>query len=285
MLTGNKDVDRKILNNLEDKDLINICQVNKKARSLYDDQVFWMNRVFLRFGYVGGDVLRENKDKYWSSWSEYYIKDLRKINPRFTQLLSGSGQGRLDHVIISLKNGANNHVDESLISASRFGHLRVVKYLVGHGANIHTNTDEPMRWASRNGHIEVVRYLVGLGANIHTNTDELRWASRNGHIEVVRYLVGLGANIHTYNDYALRWASRNGHLGVVKYLVELKPDGANIHADDTAALGLASLNGQIEVVKYLVGVGANIHADDDYALRYARVNDHIEVVKYLESLS
>ena len=45
MLTGNKDVDRKILNELEDKDLVNACQINKKAHTLCNDQVFWMNRV------------------------------------------------------------------------------------------------------------------------------------------------------------------------------------------------------------------------------------------------
>ena len=59
MLTGNKDVDRKILNELEDKDLVNVCQANKQANSLCNDQVFWMNRVFDRFGYVGGDLLRK----------------------------------------------------------------------------------------------------------------------------------------------------------------------------------------------------------------------------------
>jgi len=41
MLTGNKDVDRKILNELEDKDLVNVCQTNKQANLLCNDQVFW----------------------------------------------------------------------------------------------------------------------------------------------------------------------------------------------------------------------------------------------------
>ncbi len=37
-LTGNKDVDRKILNNLEDKDLVKFCLVDKKANTLCNDQ-------------------------------------------------------------------------------------------------------------------------------------------------------------------------------------------------------------------------------------------------------
>ncbi len=209
MLTGNKDVDRKILNNLEDEDLVNVCQVNKKAQSLCNDQVFWMNRVFLKFGYVGGNILRKHKKD--RSWSEYYIKDLRKINRTNADGYLGNGtyNGRLDHVIISLNIGAN----------------------------IHRHNDDALRYSSRRGHLDIVRYLVELkpdGSNIHRHNDEaLRASSRNGHLDVVKYLVELkpdGANIHAMNDAALRFASRHGHLEVVKYLVELKPDGANIHA-------------------------------------------------------
>ncbi len=221
-LTGNKDVDRKILNNLEDKDLVKFCMVDKKAQSLCNDQVFWMNRVFDRFGYVGGDVLRKSKGD--RDWSEYYIQDLRKINKSnaLEYLISGSRKGRLDHVIISIKNGGNIHTNSALRWASNNGHLEVVKYLVGLDANIHTNDDLALIWASEEGHIEVVKYLVWVGANIHAQNDgALILASQYGHIDVVKYLVGLGANIHTRNDAALRWANRFGHLDVVKYLKSL----------------------------------------------------------------
>ena len=233
-MIGNKDVDRKILNNLDDEDLVNMCQVNKKVQLISNDQVFWMNRVFLRFGYVGGDILRKYKDKYWSgSWSEYYIKDLRKINKGHTILLSGSRNGRLDHVIISLNIGAN----------------------------IHTLNDHALRYSSHYGYLDIVKYLVELkpdGANIHAHNDEaLRNSSNRGHMEVVKYLVELkpdGANIHADDDAALRWASLNGQIEVVKYLVELKPDGANIHADNDYALRCANINGHLEVVKYLKNI-------------------------------
>ncbi len=224
MLTGNKDVDRKILNNLEDEDLVNVCQVNKKAQLLCNDQVFWMNRVFLRFGYVGGDILRASKEN--RSWSEYYIKDLRKINKSNDQkyLWKGSRNGRLDQVIISLNVGANIHgkFDAALRYSSENGHTEVVKYLISAGANIHEWSDYALRWASRNGHLNIVRYLVNNGANIHADNDgALRLASQNGQIEVVKYLISAGANIHSVSDDALRLASLNGHTEVVKYLKSL----------------------------------------------------------------
>ncbi len=190
MLTGNKDVDRKILNELDDKDIVNVCQTNKKAYSLCNDQVFWMNRVFQKFGYVGGNVLRKyKKDR---SWSEYYIQDLRKINKDNAQeyLNYGSLFGRFDYVIIALKNDINIHgdTDFSLRFASNNGHLEIVKYLVSQGADIHARTDYALKASTENGHLDVVKYLVSLGANIYATFYSLKLARKRNHIDVVKYL-------------------------------------------------------------------------------------------------
>ena len=251
MLTGNKDVDRKILNNLEDEDLVNVCQTNKKAQSLCNDQVFWMNRVFLRFGYVGGDILRKHKKN--RSWSEYYIQDLRKINSSNVQkyLIDGSRNRRLDQAIISLNIGADIHADndQALRLASEYGYLDIVKYLISAGANIHADDDYALRWASSNDHLDIVKYLISAGANIHGWDDgALRGASYHGHLDIVKYLISAGANIHAQDDVALRWASSYGHTEIVKYLISA---GANIHAQSDDALRLASKYGHTEVVKYL----------------------------------
>ena len=146
MLTGNKNIDIKILNELEDVDLVKFFQVNKQGNSICEDQVFWMNRVFNRFGYVSGNILRKYKGN--KSWSEYYI-DLIKYkrdNKKYVNkyLTKGSKNGRLDQVIIALKNGANIHAqnDKALRRASKNGHLEVVKYLVENKANIHAKNDE-----------------------------------------------------------------------------------------------------------------------------------------------
>ncbi len=288
-MIGNKDIDRKLFNELEDEDLVNMCQVNKKAQSLCNDQIFWMNRVFQRFGYVGGNILRTNKDKYWGTWSEYYIKDLRKIKSNATfKLIFGSYKGRLDHVVISLMgHGADIHIgnDEALKSASQYGHLDIVRYLVGlkpDGANIHIDNDIALRLASENGHLDIVRYLVELkpdGGDIHTRDEyALRWASINGHSDIVKYLISAGANVYANDDEALRYSSQNGHSDVVKYLISA---GSNVYANDDEALRYSSQNGHLDIVKYLISAGANIHTRNNEALRWASDNGHIEVVKYL----
>ena len=128
MLTGIRDLDHIILNQLEDKDLVNICLVNKAAQKLCNDQTFWFNRILSRFPNIPPEVFVKNRvDRSWSeyyivknrgdrSWSEYYIEDLRKINQKPNYyLIEGSKQGREDHVMIALNEGSNVHAPLSLI--------------------------------------------------------------------------------------------------------------------------------------------------------------------------
>ncbi len=49
-ITGVKDLDFKILMSLDDKELGNICQANKYINSLCKDNIFWLNRIQLKFG-------------------------------------------------------------------------------------------------------------------------------------------------------------------------------------------------------------------------------------------
>ena len=192
MLTGNRNLDFKILNELDDKDLVNVCQTNHHANELCNNETFWLNRIRIKFPYLSLDIL--NKYKGNKSWSQYYIKDLRRINPSNAQnkLFLGADSGRLDKIIIAVNNGAD---------------IRMYR-----GAAVKT--------ASENGHLEVVKYLKGLGVDIRVLNDyAFRYASYNGHLDVVKYLVENGANVRAANDFAVKTASQKGYLDVVKYLV------------------------------------------------------------------
>ncbi|GAF86334.1 unnamed protein product [marine sediment metagenome] len=199
LLTGNKDVDFLILDKLEDSDLIKMCNINKEAMQLCNNnQHFWLNRIMSKFPYLGLKILTKYKGD--RSWSQYYIKDLRKLNNansnNIEQLFNASEKGRLDHVIIAMNKGADIHAqdDFAVKIASENGHLDIVKYLVSQGANIHADNDFSVILASQYGHLDTVKYLVSQDANIHTWDDfAVIWASENGHTDVVDYLVSLGA--------------------------------------------------------------------------------------------
>jgi ankyrin repeat protein len=222
------------------------------------------------------------------------------------QVLDACRNGNLHKVKYLIDHDVNVNKNSAMRLAAIYGHLKIVKYLVKQGADIHAVNDLALQVAARYGHREVVQYLNNikerkLTMNLNEqlfnecengNLDKVKRLVKQGadihadDLNKVKQLVEQGANIHARDDLALRLAAEYGHLEVVKFLVE---QGANIHARDNYAendyaLRRAAGNGQLDVVKYLVEKGANIHADDDYALQVAARYGHREVVQYLNNI-
>ena len=63
--TPQKDVNFKILENLNDRDLLNYCQTNKDAQKLCNDENFWRRRTLQKFQNI--------KIPYGMSWRQYYL--------------------------------------------------------------------------------------------------------------------------------------------------------------------------------------------------------------------
>lgn len=73
-LSGIRDLDRIILNELGDQDLANICVVNKYTYSLCQDEIFWRARVLNRFGpYLGSADYIQSNYLSGTSWKMYYL--------------------------------------------------------------------------------------------------------------------------------------------------------------------------------------------------------------------
>ena len=96
----------------------------------------------------------------------------------------------------------------TLIIASQYGHLDVVRYLAEQGADIKNATRHsmtPMMNASDSGHLEVVRYLLeqGGGGTDKTPCDGwtlLHWAANHGHLETSKLLMVYGADLNARNS-------------------------------------------------------------------------------------
>ncbi len=254
-LTGNKDVDRLIISFLPDKDVLKVCQTNKYNYKICDTN-FFHNLVMNRY---------QNTIKYKDSvkprnWKNHFLTVVYYIGKLETEYN------------FDLRDFANTDISPELEYLSREILDKSKKYSKNHA----------LRSASKNGHLQIVKYLGEQGADLYSKDDyALRWASINGHFPVVKFLVEHGANIDSRNGEALRFASREGYLEIVKYLVEHE---ANINSNNSESLRWASARGQLEIVKYLTKYGANIHAREDEALRWSKERGHTEVVKYLQSL-
>lgn len=99
------------------------------------------------------------------------------------------------------------------------------------GARFETNHNLPVRIAASCGHLEVVRYLAGIGADIcDFGNGALIIAAQNGHLETVIYLIKRGAVVHTDNYCASRLAFESGHQSVFTYLLSVNQK--NLHMDN-----------------------------------------------------
>jgi hypothetical protein len=206
-LSGIRDVDREILSKLDDQELLNACLIDKYTWNTVCDDAFLRRRLIAKYPEIESYKKKESwkqfflkavryialmKEKYGYSYSfgdfvtQYNL--LKKyIDNKDKLLIKSVKKGELALVIFSLKNKARNV--ETLIIASENGQYEIVKYLVEHGAKIHTQGDYALRLAARYGHLKTVKYLLENGADIHAKDDlAFRWALENKHLEVAKYL-------------------------------------------------------------------------------------------------
>ncbi len=254
-LTGNKDVDRMILQKLSDRDILIACQSNNYTHKKICDETFFRNLVCSRYP----ETIKYKDYVKVRDWKIFYLSVIYyidKLNKEYNFIYSEEKKEK----------------DTS----------PELEYLSRKMSSPFFSLEDRLTAASQNGYLPVVDFLIEKGANIQYNDNAgLRLASENGHLSVVKFLTERGANIRANNDDSLVGACYNGHLPVVKYLTE---HGANIDSQGSASLIFAGYNGHLLIVKYLVEHKAKIHGDYDYALRWARNNVNLSVFIYLQSL-
>jgi len=77
MQTLPKDISFKVLNELDDKDLLNFCLSNRENKELCDNETFWMNRTYNKYrDYV------EFKSPA-RKWKNYYLSLVYYLNLQF----------------------------------------------------------------------------------------------------------------------------------------------------------------------------------------------------------
>lgn len=81
-----------------------------------------------------------------------------------------------------------------------------------------------LRAACEEGHLKIAKWLVSLGANIHMKEElPLRLACIEGYLEMVQWLVSLDADIHAHNDDAFISACKKNRIEIVQFLSNLCP--------------------------------------------------------------
>ena len=228
MKTLSKDIILYITSYLTLSDILSLSLSSKKHQNvLFDNNIFWINRVLLdyrKFGHIPKIVNKKYRD---TNWKKYYINLNYLKDKNIHQVFSDSSKlGKTDMIRLLLND---NRIDPSVKNslairwASKYGQDDVVKLLLSDGRIDPSAGDNyGVRWASGKGHTDIVGLLLNDNRTDPSarNNLAIRWASKYGHLEVVKLLLTDGRTDPLAQDnYAIKEASKNGYLNIVKLLL------------------------------------------------------------------
>jgi ankyrin repeat protein len=121
-----------------------------------------------------------------------------------------------------------------LMTASKYGHLHIVEYLISIGADInkksYSNNKTALVCAAENNQINIVKFLIQNNVDINYcdrhNGSALTIAVKQENIEIVKILLQNGSDINLTKLYAghLEIAATTGNTELVQLLLEYEAD-------------------------------------------------------------
>ena len=264
-LSGLKDVDREILKHVDDRELLEICIIDRKTWNEVCDDNFIRRRLGKYFGI-------EKYKKRNQSWKSFFLEVLYYVSKMKDEYKYDYTSGNFRKQYEILGHGTIDHV---LMQAARQGEFPLVKFAVENGANMFYSA---VGYAAEKGHYDIVKYLIEVGKITEFN-NLLIWAIRGGNLNIVKLLFDKGAVVDENNDATLQ-AILSGHLDILKYLVE---HGANPRAQNDYTLIAAARIGNLDMTKYLLSFGFPSPSIKT-ASQVANLSGHREVFEYLNSL-
>ena len=188
-----------------------------------------------------------------------------------------------------------------LMTASQFGHLDVVKYLIENNANTELRDGDfgytaLMNAAINEENLNIVKYLIENGAYINfqggSGDTALNIAAMQGNMTISKYLIENGADINAMSSHDFTPLMLALHRGddtqetylLVRYLVENGADVNQQSVQKGTALMSACEQGNLTVAMYLVESGADINIQTkrgNTALMNASLEGHLNIVTFL----
>ena len=210
MLTGIKDLDQLILSKIPNKQLLNVCAINKSLWYHVCDDDFLRRRLSNYF------EIEKYREENWKRFFLNVINTIYIMNKKYNFKYK---EGNFKFQYALLKTSRNMY--DLLFAACIEGEFSLVHFALRRGGNL-DSINIALNLACVNGHLKIVNYLVSMGVNIHWRHEKFfRSACSNGHLQVAKSFVENGCDIHAKNDYALKSATENGHLHIVEYLLTL----------------------------------------------------------------
>lgn len=228
-----------IAKNLSPREVLNLCQTNKRCQMLCRDDYFWKLNLQTYFGPVINQIKPQN-EKYFEWYERYgYFLDTTKPNniDLYTWYMRIKGKPRQDLLVYAAENGYTNLVD----------------YIIKIGRDL--DYDRALWLAIYNNHTRVAKHLLEVGAR--PNTRMLFIAAQNDNLNLLQYLIEESKLDPSAVDYTTIYeAIRYGTLPTVEYLIDVTDiDESSLNEMLDFARGL----GRVDIEKFLLSRGATFN--------------------------
>lgn len=186
----------------------------------------------------------------------------------FDELLKAVNAGDVATVAGFLDKGLDPDTTDKegqtiLMTASRLGHLELVKLLIARKASVTRQSpqgDTALKFAALKGHLAVAQLLLAHGGQINPpGWTPLHYAAFEGRAEMVKLLLSKGANKDALapNGYSpLMLAARGDHLEAARQLLYADADVSVKSPDGKTALAIAKAKKSQELEDLLRRAGA-----------------------------
>ena len=156
-------------------------------------------------------------------------------------------------------NATNENGDTFLIAASRQGSLKIVKSLIGYGADVNAKNNDGRTALMLTSNLEIAKLLIDSGADVNAKSNGgLTALMLTSSLEITKLLIDNGADVNAKDDEfgqtALTQAVKWDRLEIAKLLIDNGADTKN------SLTYLTSVNTKWEMVKLLIDNGADINA-------------------------
>lgn len=231
--------------------------------------------------------------------SLYHAGKIKQQNMKVVQFLTAAF-GDANTLKTLTANGVDLNTyfyeDTLLSTASKYGKLETVEYLVSQHVNLEaTRSGIPfdntaLTKAIRFNRLDIAKYLLKSGAKFQTFEDTtapnaLEIACENGNIDMIKWILDSGYPLTTMQEVgATTHAALNDRIDVLKYLLYDKKFDINTQSYDNTALESAAHFASLDTIKFLVDNGANVNGGKkQYSppLTTAVMFNRADVVKYL----
>jgi hypothetical protein len=144
-LSGIRDLDREILDKVDDAELLKVCSIDKYTWKVVCDDAF-LRRRLSKYTEI------EQYKKKRESWKYFFVKVVNCIHKLREKYGFDYTSGNLFNQYWFLKIYSNKK-DSLFLESVKIGDLGLVAWSLKNGANIHIENNLGLRWASEFGYL------------------------------------------------------------------------------------------------------------------------------------